>query len=152
MSRTGRSAMLDRSLNVASTPSRSADQRFSAIRHSRGTANASCSDSHATRQCTKAVTAAASSSVVCASHTRTSSVPNVRCGRSSHHHDPGSGTAHAIASAYSSQDANAGGTLWRGSSPLMSGRTEAKPVSRPAWNGAFAARAASSGRYPRSAL
>ena len=108
-------------------PVRSAAQRFSAIRHERGTSQLSCSASHATRQCTNAVTAAASSSVVCASHTRTSSVPKCRCGRSSHHHEPGSGTAQAIASAYSSQDAKAGGTLWRGSSPLISGRTEAKP-------------------------
>ena len=41
---------------------------------------------------------------------------------------------------------------WRGSRPEIGGRADASPVSRPPWNGAFAARAAISGRWERSAL
>ena len=55
-------------------------------------------------------------------------------------------------SANASQEGITGGTPWRGNSAPISGRTDAKPVSRPAWNGALAASAASSGRCPRSAL
>ena len=52
----------------------------------------------------------------------------------------------ASSSANASQLAIAGGTPWRGSGSAIFGRIEARPVSRPSWNGALAASAASSGR------
>ena len=70
-------------------PQRAADQRFSSSRHvSAGRAarpRRGGSASQAIRAWTSAATAAASSTVACASGTRSSSVPNAGCGRSSHH-------------------------------------------------------------------
>ena len=45
-----------------------------------------------------------------------------------------------------SHEARTGGTPWRGSRPAISGRSEARPVSRPACSGALPASAARSGR------
>ena len=61
---------------------------LAAPRRPRGARRAS-----ATSEWTSAATAAASATVACASGTRTSSVPNAGCGRSSHHQRRGSGTA-----------------------------------------------------------
>ena len=105
----------------------------------------------------RSVTAAASATVACASGTRTSSVPNAGCGRSSHHQRRGSGTApeaapQASSSAKASHDAIAGGIPWRGSCSAIFGRIDASPVSRPPWNGALAASAATSGSHGRRPL
>ena len=55
------------------------------------------SASHAASAWTKAATAAAPATVDWASGTRSSSVPNIACGRSSHHQRRGSGTTAAAA-------------------------------------------------------
>ena len=142
-------------------PQRAARQRFSSSRHVSGEASGSPatarSRSQATSAWTTAATAAASSTVACASGTRTSSVPYAGCGRSSHHHRRGSGTApdaapQRSASASASHEAIAGGMPWRGSCSPIFGRTEAMPVSRPPWKGALAASAASSGSHGRRPL
>ena len=142
-------------------PQRAADQRFSSSRQVSAVSSGSPASWRAASQpisaCTSAVTAAASSTVACASGTRSSSVPNAGCGRSSHHQRRASGTApdaapHSSASANASHDDSAGGIPWRGSSSPIFGRIEAIPVSRPSWNGALAASAASSGSHGRRPL
>ena len=142
-------------------PRRAADQRFSSSRHVSAVSSGSPASwraaSQAASEWTSAITAAASSTVDWASGTRTSSVPKAGCGRSSHHQRRGSGTApeaapQASASANASHDAIAGGIPWRGSCSAIFGRIDAIPVSRPSWNGALAASAATSGSQARRPL
>jgi hypothetical protein len=132
---------VSRSASSPSTPQRHALQRFSSIRQlcAGGPRSPASwrSASQATSACASAATAPASRSPACASGTRTSSVPNAGCGRSSHHQRRGSGTAPAAApqrsaSAKVAQSGIAGGTPWRGSSSEIFGRIDAIPVSRPA--------------------
>src|SRR3954463_4204297 len=132
---------VSRSARLPSSPWRSACQRFSAMRQPAAGGRAGSPASWPSPMarasaCTTAAIAAASSTVTCASGTRTSIVPKLGWGRSSHHQTAASGMPparrpHSSASAYSSQLASGGGTPCRGRGPPQLGRPRGGPGGRP---------------------
>ena len=95
-SRAGRRRSVSGSTKRASIPSRAAMKRFSSSTSGRDTSvwlACPSSASRCTRHCTSAASAAVSATRVCASITRTSSVPKRGCSRTSHHRNVGSGKA-----------------------------------------------------------